>query len=633
LAGLSGNPALLGASKNLSFGTNFSPNVAILVGDRRVSGHNDPTYNSRGQGVYKLASGSIANFPGFSNTSGKFLQWGDRGGFEANAGIMAALPLSELGLTNGSVFQAAAIICGGTDGAPGNRHFSQEAYGGTLNGSGSGSITLTGLPVTLVTNEAPERSTAPLFTEEDVMLQGFYWDVPNGGSDTNWYVRLQNELNAGTLDPFTMIWMPPPSKGDSGTNSVGYDPYDYYDLGAYDWKGGIRTRYGFEAEQRACVKQQRLKNIQPVVDLVLNHMNGGEHIPYWGDGPYRYNYEYGPHHIANYHRRFEKINMNNSNNYFNVNSVNEPFGRDHEFGNPNNSGDINHRHPHQRDGLKAWGDWLTHDVGYTGYRFDLTYGIEPWFISEFMRGRLKKDRFAVMEYWEKAAQATTLENVTWLDLTDNTACLFDMRLHEKLADMCNGTNASFSMNMLASDSLIWERPERAVTFVESHDTIRPYGGIGGDDKLGIRKDKMLAYAFIMIAEGMPMVAYNDYLLGPYADKISGNAWNGTPLKSDIDQLIEIRREYVAGEMSHIPSPNPVHLFVLKRAGNEEKTGCILVLNDYTVALSDTVQTDWPDKILTDLISNATVTTDAAGLATLGAPARSYRIYVPTGDAP
>lgn len=67
--------------------------------------------------------------------------------------------------------------------------------------------------------------------------------------------------------------------------------------------------------------------------------------------------------------------------------------------------------------------------------------------------------------------ATLRENLTWLDLTDNTACLFDMALHLKWTDMCNATNANFTMSMLASDALIWSQPDRAVTFVESHDTI------------------------------------------------------------------------------------------------------------------------------------------------------------------
>ena len=66
---------------------------------------------------------------------------------------------------------------------------------------------------------------------------------------------------------------------------------------------------------------------------------------------------------------------------------------------------------------------------------------------------------------------------------------------------------------------------------------------------------------------------------------------------------------------------------------KKNLGCILVLNNHTTALSSFVQTGWPNKILTDKISNTTVTTDANGFATLGAPSRGYRIYVPTGDAP
>ena len=131
------------------------------------------------------------------------------------------------------------------------------------------------------------------------------------------------------------------------------------------------------------------------------------------------------------------------------------------------------------------------------------------------------------------------------------------------------------------------------------------------------------------------MAYNDYLIGPYINT-AGTGWTGTPLKSEIDQLIEIRRQYAGGEMRSLTVNSGVqqNLFVLQRVGNTEKSGCILVLNNHgTSTLSSSVQTGWPNKILTDLISNTTVTTDSNGSATLGALQRGYRIYVPTGDVP
>ena len=65
-------------------------------------------------------------------------------------------------------------------------------------------------------------------------MQGFYWDCPN-----NWYTQISEKIN--TLQNMhngygiNRIWLPPPQKSDYGINSMGYDPYDYYDLGEDDF--------------------------------------------------------------------------------------------------------------------------------------------------------------------------------------------------------------------------------------------------------------------------------------------------------------------------------------------------------------------------------------------------------------
>ena len=40
----------------------------------------------------------------------------------------------------------------------------------------------------------------------------------------------------------------PPQKSDFGINSMGYDPYDYYDLGAYN-QGTVSTRFGTKRQR------------------------------------------------------------------------------------------------------------------------------------------------------------------------------------------------------------------------------------------------------------------------------------------------------------------------------------------------------------------------------------------------
>src|SRR5204863_4092880 len=58
--------------------------------------------------------------------------------------------------------------------------------------------------------------------------------------------------------------------------SVGYDVYDLYDLGEFDQKGTIRTKYGSKKEYQQAVKALHDKGIQVMIDVVLNHMGGAD---------------------------------------------------------------------------------------------------------------------------------------------------------------------------------------------------------------------------------------------------------------------------------------------------------------------------------------------------------------------
>ena len=630
LSGISSGPSAFSVANNLSFNsTNFVPEVGILIGNRFADGRNYSDMGA-GQGVYGLSGSAASDFPGFDAKTGAISQWGDRGTNSANAGIEIALSLNSLGLAPGGTFKAAAIIAGGASGN--NRWFSGEAYGesatGTLAGNDftTNAITLIGAPVYVSDLAAPAYGGPPPFTDNDVMLQGYQWNVPTNTSLKGiWYDRLRGQAESNDLSRFTMIWMPPPQKSASGLSSTGYDPFDYYDLGTYNEKFTTETRYGSETELKACVSAIRAKGILPIVDLVFNHNVGG-YTAEGGTGTLNFAFSN--------HNTFQKIDPNgaNGNNYYNNNAKNEPFQFETVFG-----PDVNVTHHYQRQGLKNWGAWVTAKAAYSGYRWDYTQGIEPWFVSEFLNYATMKGRFSVMEYWESDDDATTSENQTWLALTDYRSALFDMRLHELLQEMCNDSSGSFSMGSLNGAGLVGVNAPYAVAFAESHDTIRPYGE-GTPSKLGITTNKMLAYAFVLVSEGLPMVAYNDYFTGPYADPNPpadpvDDGWTGTPLKSQIDALIDARRNYAAGSTSYLSESNTNDLLIIKRNGDASKPGCILVMNDNASSvLSDSVNTGWASTNLVDVLNtNHVVSTDASGIGTLSASNRSYRIYVRQGD--
>ena len=52
----------------------------------------------------------------------------------------------------------------------------------------------------------------------------------------------------------TAVWLPPAYKGQAGAYDVGYGVYDLYDLGEFDQKGSVRTKYGTRAQYLEAVQ-------------------------------------------------------------------------------------------------------------------------------------------------------------------------------------------------------------------------------------------------------------------------------------------------------------------------------------------------------------------------------------------
>ena len=69
---------------------------------------------------------------------------------------------------------------------------------------------------------------------------------------------------------YQSLWLPPPTKGSGGL-SVGYDLWDPFDLGGKDQRGGIRTRYGTEAELLQLVATAHRFGIRIYFDNIMNH--------------------------------------------------------------------------------------------------------------------------------------------------------------------------------------------------------------------------------------------------------------------------------------------------------------------------------------------------------------------------
>lgn len=111
-----------------------------------------------------------------------------------------------------------------------------------------------------------------------VMLQAFYWDCPRAeGKEFKWWDHVRAQIPALAQAGFTSLWLPPAHKAANlGGPSMGYDPYDYYDLGEFDQKGGVPTWFGTEQELLALIETAHQHGMTVLADMVINHNSGAD---------------------------------------------------------------------------------------------------------------------------------------------------------------------------------------------------------------------------------------------------------------------------------------------------------------------------------------------------------------------
>ncbi|WP_455280976.1 alpha-amylase domain-containing protein [[Eubacterium] cellulosolvens] len=416
---------------------------------------------------------------------------------------------------------------------------------------------------------------------DKVMLQAFYWEyykkVPDNGK---WWSTLKDLIPELVDVGFDSIWAPPPVKTAIGdVSSMGYEPYDLYDVGEFDQKGRVRTRYGTRAELEAFISEANNNDIGIIADIVMNHNVG--------------NPEFNP---------FTGTTTNT--NFMNVSSG--KFLRNYTHFWPNSYGtsdnyafgtlpDLCHAHPYVHDELIKWGTWLRDEIGFDGWRFDVAMGIDPHMIRDWMQS---VGGFAVAEHWDWGSNDTL---IPYLDETNNTVNAFDFILMYEFRSMILG-NGKYDMRQLQHPGLLDQRKDQRITFVVNHDTVR-------QEITTIPRNRKMCYAYIMTHEGYPCVYWLDYF--------------DLDLQSHIKTLIKIHNEYAKGDTSVLHADDDT--YVAQRNG---EPGLIVGLNDNPNDWKEvTVQSKWNNIVLTELTglsSNATV--DAHGNVLLKIPPMSYAVW-------
>lgn len=445
--------------------------------------------------------------------------------------------------------------------------------------------------------------TASRQCRADVLLQGFYWDVPSpqaGQANTPWWWdHLASQARELQQSGITSVWIPPAIKGANAQYSVGYDPFDDYDIGSKNQRGYVSTRYGTREQLERCVAVMRANGLNVIVDLVENHRNGDTNLFF------RYTNALGQPDSGRFAKTPDDFHQGGIPQ---DPDVPEEAAKDIGMFGPDIA-HINGKNHHIYNGLIDAGDWLTRALDIQGYRLDYVKGISTDWLLPFLNAKAMRGKFAVGEYWD----FNTAKISGWIQGgMKGRASAFDFPLRDLLKQMCD-QNGGFDMRRLDHAGLAGRDALHAVTFVENHDTDHEQGK-------QIVRGKMLAYAYILTSEGLPSVFYRDY-------SMDAGSYHLKPL---LDKLIAIHETLASGQTQQRWKDDDV--FAYERLGGRH---LLTALNDNPNApCAITVDTGFAaSQLLHDYADHAPdIRTDSQGKLTLTVPANQdgsgYVCYAP-----
>ena len=430
--------------------------------------------------------------------------------------------------------------------------------------------------------------------DNQTIMQYFEWYLP---SPFPLWHQVQEEAPHLKNIGITALWLPPAYKGSAGVNDTGYGVYDLYDLGEFDQKGAIATKYGTKPEYIAAINALHQNGIKVYADIVLNHKFGADEteevlaaqesfsnrnnsieitnnivpIMAWT----KYTFPGRNNKYSNFQwnwTHFHGVDWDDRNK---TNSIYKFYGKrwdedvDKENGNFDYlmGADIDLNNIDVVNELTSWGKWYIANTGIDGFRLDAVKHIRASFYLNWlraMRESSQKPLFAVGEYWNSNSEVLK----KYLEETEWSMSLFDAPLHYNFYD-ASISGGSYDMSKILDNTLLSLDSNKSVTFVDNHDT-EP-----GQSLFSWVADwfKPLAYAIILLREeGTPCVFYGDYY-GIPSEKIS-------PKSEILDKLLFLRKQYVYGiEHNYFDHPDIVG-WTLEGDNTHQNSGIAVLLSDF-----------------------------------------------------
>jgi alpha-amylase len=429
-----------------------------------------------------------------------------------------------------------------------------------------------------------------------VMMQYFHWYIPSDG--TLWD-EVKNKAKELADAGFTAMWLPPAYKGTGGGYDVGYGVYDMYDLGEFNQKGSIRTKYGTRQQYLNAIKTVQKAGIQVYADTVLNHRIGGEFSEVAKATPFPQNDRLNPKggmrdvkiytnfKFAGRDGKYSKFEWH----WWHFDAVDyDDYTKEGdtvyllegkvfddyvalEKGNFSYlmGCDIDFQSKEVQDEIIAWGEWYLDNTKVDGFRLDAIKHISSWFFPiwlDAMEKYVGKDLFVVGEYW-----SPDINTLHWyLDAVGERMAVFDVPLHYNF-HYASKSGGNYDMRRIFDGTLMQQRPIQAVTFVENHDS-QPLQAL---ESVVEPWFKPLAYAIILLRrEGYPCVFYADYYGAHYSDRgyeiwMNDHRWL-------IDKFLHARHNYGYGDQyDYIDHWNTIGW---TRLGDEEHpTAMAVIMSD------------------------------------------------------
>lgn len=422
-----------------------------------------------------------------------------------------------------------------------------------------------------------------------VMMQYFEWYLNCNKNLWNTVKKKGEELSRLGI---TAIWLPPAYKGIGGENEVGYGVYDLYDLGEFDQKGSIATKYGTKDEYLDAIVGLQQSGLDVYADIVLNHKMGADKLQTikavkcnWEDHTKeegeeetvevwtKFTFPGRNHKYSDFEwnwTHFSGIDYNSRTNeiaLYKLKNKTWQMDVDKEHGNYDYlmGADIDFSNQEVIDECMKWGKWYLALTGVNGFRFDAVKHIESNFIRDFIRemnAYYDKNLFSVGEYWN--ANVNELKN--YIERTEGEISLFDVPLHYNFYQASN-SNGEYDLSKILDNTLMKENPGRAVTFVDNHDT-QPGQALQSWIPSWFKE---IAYSIILLRrEGYPCIFYGDYY-GIQHDNIE-------PMEN-LKTLLLLRRDRAYGEQ--VDYFDDKNIIGFTRLGDDDhyKSGMAVIISD------------------------------------------------------